>query len=368
MELKYIFLFLSIVVLLVIFYKQYQQGQFHRFQIEQMTTATTPSAEGEKDAKCKSSYDDSKDLPLKEYCVKSSFNSAYDGTSVSKLNILKRIEDGYRFIDLNVFSASGDVYVGYSPDNAPVMVENTLKLSDALKCIAENAFSSTTKFNKNLNSVNKYPVFVHLRVYRPVNSATDIISNVMNVVNGLPGSNPPSYSTYYLRNADNSPVQLEQCTPLSSIMGKMLFSMDVVNVLQIYAPSSNNVNDVPSGAAKSLRTFVNILTGGGTMPAFYRYTEPVLTNGKLNRLGITDSAVNGLFKSNVKSMYIVYPHPDDKNNQPDVKHMMLNCSIQFIPMRSYLAGTELDSYVKLFDTAGTPMIPMSNVYTSLVGV
>ena len=363
MELKYIFLFLSIVVIIAVFYKQYQRGQTHRFHIEQMTTATE-----EENAKCKNSYDNSADLPLKEYCVKSSFNSAYDGTSVSEANILKRIEDGYRFIDLNVFSASGDVYVGYSPDNAPVMVEKTLKLSDALKCIAENAFSSTTKFNKNLKGTNKYPVFVHIRVYRPLNSTVDIISNVMNIVNGLPGSNPPSYSTYYLRNPDNSPVQLEPCTPLSSIMGKMLFSMDVVNVLQIYAPSSNNVNDVPSGAAKSLRTFVNILTGGGTMPAFYRYTEPVLTNGKLNRLGITDSAVNGLFKSNVKSMYILYPHPEDKNNQPDVKHMLLNCSIQFIPMRSYLAGAELDSYVKLFDTAGTPMIPMSNVYTSLVNV
>lgn len=358
MELKYVLLFLSIVVILIVLYNQFNQRQ--RW-IEQMTTAAI-----EENEKCKNNYDNLNDLPLKEYCVKSSFNSAYDGTTVSEENILKRIEDGYRFIDLNVFSASGDVYVGYSPDNAPVMVANTLKLSNALKCIGENAFLSTTKFNKNLKNVHKYPMFVHIRVYRPLNSSIDIISNVKNVVNGLPESSPPSYSSYYLRNKDNSPIRLDPCTPLSNIMGKIVYSMDIVNILQIYTPSSNNVNDVPNNAAKSLRTFVNILTGGGTMPAFYRYTEPVLTNGKLNRLGITDSAVEGGLKSNVKNMYIIYPHPEDKNNQPNVKHLLLNSSIQFIPIRSYLGGTELDSYVNLFDTAGTPMIPMANVYTSLV--
>jgi hypothetical protein len=144
--------------------------------------------------------------------------------------------------------------------------------------------------------------------------------------------------------------------------------MDVVNVLQVYAPSSNNVSDVPNVVSNSLRTFVNILTGGGTMPAFYRYTEPVLTNGKLNRLGITDSAINGRLKSNVKNLYILYPHPDDKNTQPDIKNMILNCSIQFIPVRTYLAGAELNSYVNIFDTAGTPMVPMANVYTNLVNL
>lgn len=355
MELKYLLLFLSITVILVVFYMQFNRGQKH---VERMTTVTEP-------AECESSYTDSKDLPLKEYCVKSSFNSAYDGTNVSEANILKRIQDGYRFIDLNVFSASGDVYVGYSPDNAPVMVSDKLLLSNALKCISENAFSSATKFNTKLTNVSKYPLFVHIRVYRPLNSTIDIISNVVNVVNGQPGSTPPSYSTSYLRDEENAPVQLEPCTSLSSIMGKLIFSMDVVNVLQIYTPGSNNVSDVPSSASKSLRSFVNILTGGGTMPAFYRYKEPVLTNGKLNRLGVADSAINGSLKSNIKTMYIIYPHPEDKNH-PDVKHLMLNCSIQFIPMRSYLAGSEMDSYIKLFDTVGSPMVPMSYAYTHLV--
>lgn len=358
MTLKYIFLFLSIIVILVVFYRQINRGQRH---IESMTES--PS---DKDTPCQNSYTDSKDLPLKEYFVKSSFNSAYDGTNISEANLLSRIEEGYRFIDLNVFSASGDIYVGYSPDNKPVMVSDKLLLSTALNCINKNAFNPTTKFNPKLKDVHKYPIFVHIRVYRPLNSTVDIISKLVEVVNGTLGSNPPEYSTNYLRNEDNKPVQLETCSTLSKIMGKMVFSMDIVNILQIYSPGSNRVTDVPNPTSKSLQSFVNILTGGGTMPAFYKYSDPVLINGRLNKLGISDSAVNGSLKSNVKYMYIIFPHPDDGTTQPDIKHLILNCSIQFIPMRVYLAGSEVDTYNKIFDNVGTPILPMTHAYTRLI--
>jgi hypothetical protein len=359
MTLKYIFLILSIIVILAVFYRQINRGQLH---IESMTTTSDNPSPTE----CENSYKDSKDLPLKEYFVKSSFNSAYDGKNISEANILSIIQEGYRFIDLNVFSASGDVYVGYSPDNAPVTVSDKLLLSTALECINKNAFNPTTKFNPKLKDVHKYPVFVHIRVYRPLNSTVDIISNVVDVVNGKPGTNPPIYSTNYLRNADNKPVHLETCSTLSKIMGKLVFSMDVVNVLQIYSPGVNKVTDVPNTSTKSLQSFVNIVTGGGTMPAFYKYSDPVLTNGRLNKLGISDSAVNGTLKSNVKYMYIVFPHPDDGTTQPDVKHLILNCSVQFIPIRTYLAGSEVDNYNRIFDEVGAPIIPMTNVYTRLI--
>lgn len=358
MTLKYLFLFLSIITILVVFYRQINRGQRH---IELMTTS-----QSDKDIPCENSYTDSKDLPLKEYFVKSSFNSAYDGTNISEANLLLRIEEGYRFIDLNVFSASGDIYVGYSPDNKPVMVSDKLLLSDALKCINKNAFNPTTKFNPKLKDVHKYPIFVHIRVYRPLKSTVDIISNLVEVINGTPISNPPEYSTNYLRNEDNKPVQLETCSTLSKIMGKMVFSMDIVNILQIYSPVSNRVTDVPIPTTKSLQSFVNILTGGGTMPAFYKYNDPVLTNGHLNKLGISDSAVSGSLKSNVKYIYIVFPHPDDGTTQPDVKHLILYCSVQFIPMRVYLAGSEVDNYNRIFDVVGTPILPMIHAYTRLI--
>jgi hypothetical protein len=68
--------------------------------------------------------------------------------------------------------------VGFSPDNAPTTVSNKLLLSDALKTINDHAFSSSTVFDASLSNVASYPMFVHIRVYRPPGSNIDIIANV----------------------------------------------------------------------------------------------------------------------------------------------------------------------------------------------
>ena len=236
MTLKYIFLILSIVVLFFIFYKQYNVG--HRQTTEYMTGLGGCSAQDSSGSNpppsCTNDYTNSAELPLREYCVKSCFNSAYDGQDVSKDVLTQRIKDGYRFIDLNVFSASGDVYVGFSPDNAPKTVSNNLLLSDALKTINDSAFSSATVFDGSLSNVASYPVFVHIRVYRPPGSNIDIIANVAKTINGSKSS-PPSYASNYLRTIDSNgtpePTQIDGCTVLSSIMKKVIFSMDILNIL-----------------------------------------------------------------------------------------------------------------------------------------
>jgi hypothetical protein len=203
MTLKYVFLILSIIVLSFIFYKQYYFGKLIR---EKMTGAENGEAKsddvdvdklGNSQVCSDGDFTNTKNLPLKEYCVKSSFNSAYDGKDVSVETLEKRIKEGYRFIDLNVYSASGgDVYVGYSPDNAPKLISQKLLLTDALKQINEVAFSKTTAFDASLSSISELPLFVHIRVYRPVNSVFDIISSVEKVINGIEGS-PPPYSQNY---------------------------------------------------------------------------------------------------------------------------------------------------------------------------
>jgi hypothetical protein len=228
--------------------------------------------------------------------------------------LIERIKNGYRFIDLNVFSASGDVYVGFSPDNAPKVISTKLLLSDALKTINDHAFSSGTGFDEKLSNVASYPVFVHIRVYRLPGSNIDIIANVAKIINGTKGS-PPSYASNYLRTVDSDgnpePTQIDGCTVLSTIMKKVVFSMDILNILEIYAPINYQKADtIPKETVESLQTFVNVLTGGSTFPAFYRYTDDSLIY-RTNSLGIGNAAINGSLQTNVKHMYISFPHPDD---------------------------------------------------------
>jgi len=370
MTLKYIFLALSIVVILFVFYKQYTRGQR---RTEYMTNANDICTDASN-----VKYTDSANLPLREYCIKSSFNSAYNGTNVSAEVLENRIKEGYRFIDLNVFSASGDVYVGFSQDNTPTLVSSNLKLSDALTKISSAAFSNSTTFDSSMSEVASYPVFVHIRVYRPANSQVDIISEVAKVVNGVP-NNPPQYKTHYLRNSDGTPVQISGCTPLEQLMpgkkGKIIFSMDILNILEIYAPiDKQSASTISPGDIASIDSFVNVLTGGSTIPAFYRYTDETLIS-RTNKLGLGDSKS---VVSNVKYMYISFPHPDDTTDSvnrnatgiihPDLPTFLLYRSIQLTPMRVYLAddsNSNLKMYINMFDTIGKPFAPMTFVYQYL---
>lgn len=390
MKLKYVFLILSVVVIAFIFYKQYESGLVKReYLTDIIASPDTENSEKQKiqgdihpseieepgDSQTCSggNFGNAKTLPLKEYCVKSSFNSAYDGTDVSAETLLKRIKEGYRFIDLNVFSASGDIYVGYSPDNAPAVISQKLLLTDALKQINEVAFSQTTVFDSSLSGVYLYPLFVHIRVYRPVNSVIDVISGVEKVINGIEGS-PSPYSQKYLRNSDGAPMQINGCTNMNVLSpdnsGKMIFSMDILNILEVYAPINyQNATALPAETVLSIRKFVNILTGGSTIVAFYRYTEESIVY-RTNKLAIYDSAMKGSFKTNVKDMFIAFPHPDDVKSgtgiiQPDVVKFVLDRSVQFTPVRVYLADPNLDKYINMFDSIGTPFAPMMYVYNSL---
>jgi hypothetical protein len=393
MAIKYTLLILSISVLIFIFYRQYD---FIQRQREYMTATTTPNASdspynqtddsssqmngldkgglSKNSVTCSTNFSDSKNLPLKECCVKSSFNSAYDGTDVSIDALKQRIQEGYRFIDLNVFSADGEVYVGYSADNAPALISKKLLLSDALKQINDAAFSSTTAFDSHFKDVAWYPMFVHIRVYRTPNSKIDILSNVEKIINGSTSS-PPSYTTNYLRGSDGHPIQINDCVSVSTLSRKIIFSMDILNILEIYAPVSyQNASTVPPETIKSLQKFVNILTGGSTFPAFYRYTEDSLVY-RTTKLAINDESMKGSLKTNVSKMYISFPHPDDVSKsrningsgviQPDVASFLLDRSIQFTPLRVYLADANLNNYIKMFEMIGTPFAPMAHVYQYL---
>jgi hypothetical protein len=278
-----------------------------------------------------------------------------------------------------VFSASGEVYVGYSPDNAPTLMSNKLLLSDALKCISENAFSKTAKdfANTNLANIGSYPIFVHIRVYRTPNSTVDIISKVADVITGKSSNTKPQYTSNYLLENTGIPKKVDGCTNLSSIMGKIVFSMDILNILEIYAPPGyQSAVTLPNETKNAMQSFVNILVGGNTWVAFYQYTSDTL-NDRTIKLGLGDSSINGSLKTNIKNMYISFPHPYDvsttsskneKNTgiiQPDVRKFVLERSIQFIPLRVYLADPMVKKYNDIFNDIGTPFASMFHVYNYL---
>ena len=103
------------------------------------------------------------DLPLKEYCIKASYNSACSGKYVSKDMIKHVLSRGCRFIDMEVF------YIKHKNNFMPVVAkssdpnfilfdtDNHITLEEAFTTILSNGFSGTSP-NKN------DPLFLHLRI------------------------------------------------------------------------------------------------------------------------------------------------------------------------------------------------------------
>jgi hypothetical protein len=329
--------------------------------------------EGMNDGICKNNYADSDTLPLREYIIKSCYNSAYDPNEnprISVANLEKRIAEGYRFIDVNVFSSEGKLYVGYSPDNKPTLTDISIPFSEALDCIKKNAFTkSAMKINSDeplweskstdtsasiRDTYVNYPLFVMIRIYRSEKSKLDIIEKIQEMLK-------TTADTRYYReggDADEKAIQIDGCTPLSDIKGKILFVMDIANLLQIYTPiDKSSADQIPESTRKHLTKFVNIYAGGN----IWRHGS----SEKSMPLLISD--LNQPYKTNLFLMQIKFPSVKETVN-PDTHKLILENSIQTIVVRPYLADTNLRAYTKIFSDAKRPMVCGVHVYTYLNGI
>lgn len=313
-------------------------------------------------------------MPLRQFVIMSSFNSAYDGKAVTVERLSETMARGYRFIDLNVFIGQNEnkenvLYVGYSIDNAPTISSNTLTFAAALDLINKQAFVKTESSKSiakarvplTASTVNKmpsaslgetyiqYPLFLHIRVYRATNSDVDVVGEVVKAMEvHKPGT------TWYLRNPDGTATSVNGQTTLESIQRNIVVSMDILNLIQVYAPSSDPVaTNIPEPVRQSLRKVVNIFTGGHTWRAFYHYRD--VTAQKAKRLEVVDDTRH----TNVTNMFIVYPYKTDKSNPPSIKDWGRTYSIQAVPIRTYLEDEGVASTEAFFEDLGKPIAPMS---------
>jgi hypothetical protein len=383
MKLSAILLIFSIAIIAFVFIRTvmsdrplFGPGPFELepFETSGNVSATSNSAKsgggssGKKDDKLFS-------MPLKEYAMMASFNSAYDGTAVTAEQLSEVIARGYRFIDLNVFVGQNDknektLYVGYSPDNAPTISSNTLTFTKALEIINKEAFvkteSSKTRAkaripltSKTVNAANgvslgetyiQYPLFLHLRVYRAENSNVDVVGEIAKEM-----ETHRAGTTWYHREGSNgAAISVDGSTILSTLQKKIVVSMDILNLIQVYAPTSDPVaTNIPEPVRANLRKFVNVFTGGHTWRAFYHYGDISLENTKLLRT--TDNGD----RTNVTNMYVAYPYKTDKSNPPSAKEWARKHSIQTVPIRVYLEDEGQEETEAFFEDMKKPMVPMS---------
>lgn len=332
-------------------------------------------------------YADPNQLPLKEYFIKASYNSVYDGTKQEpSINKLKEIlYNGCRYIDLQVFSIDDPktkesrLYVAYGEDDEVPTVDTTMPLSNVLTYINTHAFNKdgamTTAMLKGdpektkrqklpslLDNYIHYPLFLMFRIYRKSMNSPDIVKLIydeyLNPANdrGLIQTNK-----LYLSEDRTNALPVSGNTSLHTVQGKILICMDIDNLLKSYTESYDPI-DIPETTKATLRKYVNVKSGGHTWKTFNNYTtvESGVTTTLVHYTDGELSTTADTYETNVKNWFLSLPNKSNKENPSAVKHAR-DYKIQVSPCRYYIDDANLGKYNDVFDHFKTPMIPMSQI-------
>jgi len=280
------------------------------------------------------------ELTLKDFIVKSSYNTAYTPNSTVSLNAVSyALKRGYRYLDFEVYLIDGLPCVGYSenPPATPTTLSstNTLPLNQVLYTIATQAFSAPVM---NTND----PIFINLRMYSKDNTLYEMVAKSIdkNIKNRM-----------YLYKVDIN-------TDLKDIMGKIVVFIDITA-----APDYDSYPDCSTLSGNdtscfNLSRYVNT-TSGGSMLRTVRY------DSLLNQTG-TPPTINPVTKITDSSVLkIVYPHVVYNLNNPNLKDFALEYGVHFTTVRLNLVDTNLKNYEAFFANCNKSFVPFSEVFEAL---
>jgi hypothetical protein len=340
----------------------------------------TPSATGDKP-----DYENLHKLPLKEYFIKGSYNSAYDGTAPSLVKLKETLYNGCRYLDIQVFPIEDPktkqtaLYVGHSEDGSIASVDTTVSLYNALTYINSYAFSrdsgvttamtsgnapqnGKSKLPSLLSNYANYPLFLMLRVYRasPDNKSPDVIQMLYDnyLKTDQDGGIINTKNLYKTQDGMSAePVSGE--TALHNIRRKIILCMDIDNVLRHYT-TTFDANDVPNATKEVMRKFVNVKTSGHTWKTIKNYaTVQSMVNTPTMKKSDNVSGKHS-YETNVKNWILALPSAGDSDN-PDAISFAIQHKIQVTPNRHYVADNNLKKYNDVFDYFKSPMVSMSQL-------
>lgn len=272
------------------------------------------------------------DLPIREFIVKSSYNSAISGLYASKETLKLVLQRGCRFIDLEIFSRNDTEYVSYSGDpeyksmGTENVSENRLKLADALNTVAGSAFSSPTPSTND-------PLFILIRIK---DNTTPIYKRIAKHINN-------AFSKILFKETFNSG------TPLRDLKGRVVIFLDTLS-----APKWNEYDKCDSKLTNECLDKVVHLEAGTTNFPLYAYAD-LLTLPKV----IVNRNTNNL-KTDINSFMIVQPPPFDAIKPPKPADALDDWHPQFLAYKFYNPGTdELTEYEALFNKYECAFVPMS---------
>lgn len=279
--------------------------------------------------------------PIRQYCIKSSYNTALSGKYVSVDAIKYVLSRGCRFVDFEIFLIDDEAQVAYTDDPTFVTVttKNYITLNEALKHVAIHAFSSPSP---NMHD----PLFIQFRI----KSKNPKIFNLV----GMAVDNYLSNKLYR--------GKVTGSTILSQLMGKVVLIIDK-SLSPTYDKNENYPkcfdNSEKTHDCHNLSQYVNIESG----TSFLRnYTYFNLSNQLTTPPSITDY---DSFQTDVVLLRIVAP--DDTKNfyNPSSRDFIQNYGVQFISNRFYIKDSNLTFYEQIFSKYMTAFVPFAMMISDM---
>lgn len=295
-------------------------------------------------------------LPLKELCVKASYNSASSGNYVNTSMLQYVINRGVRYLDFEVFYISDNgkedghfkpvVSTSTDPTFMVLNSENTVLLDTVLISAVANAFSSPCP---NYGD----PLFINLRIK---SNNTDVYkavaSSIDNSIKGKIFVDHNPNASYILDNVTTQKAKkVTKDTLLKDIKGSVVLSIDKT----IFPNYTNYTKCDASGTnCYDLTNYTNIHTGSQDMNLILYNMLSTVPTIQINddNLHTTVQTITVTIPDN---LYLMNP----SNNNPDYADCVLKYSCQIVPYRFYHNDTALEKYEKFFNANGAAFVPLS---------
>lgn len=299
------------------------------------------------------------DLPLSQYFIKGSWNSAYVGHSSFKYNtntmdasmVMDVLDRGCRFLDFEIYAVkikpkdtdyTPVVGFSYSSGNGYMMNSSDppVPFDDVLKKIA--LFTTDD------------PIFIQIRIK---SAKPDMVQKVVTSIRNIIG-------VQNIWNANGSSIRQSQIysQPLNTFMKKKIFIADFVNS----DPEFKTLTD-PFYLSTNPLLDINI-------PCM-SYTDTLKAPIKAISLSTSDNKNGTVINSNGSSLSLkeAFPPFDYLNiSNPfsyQLRDFITNHGINILPYRFYIDDTNLEEYEKLFSkTTNCPFIPMSSLLVYYSGI
>lgn len=280
-------------------------------------------------------------LPLKELCIKASYNTAYNGYDIvekeSKHDMIEYVlSRGCRFLDFELYynSNSGNdidkVVVNYTSDPTFTTFTNAkpneVTFNSVMTYITSNYSSGDFIPNKT------DPLFIHLRIK---SDNTTIYNKIADILDG--------YNTNILLN-----TQIDGDTTLSDIYGKIVILMDrSIRPDDDISIESTNKNSLP--------TYISAFTG---ISSWEIDTYSEIKNQKTTPPKLNDDGSN---TTNVTNLRIALPDIDPNSVNPTSPFDFIEKhGIQTVACRFYKNDIFLDLYEDLFAEHQSAFVPLAN--------